>query len=146
MTLHLSQESIDKCLPSIKSYADYQIRFLIGYQRLSGGDLKGKAKRYGMSYKNSRNKVLNIVEELGINFLRTIGPNGLLEVWELGIKIPKNRSIVGLTKDDMKILQNAIQENNPSILFLGEYSSKISKNIFRMFLEDFELTKAMIKF
>jgi len=38
MTLHLSQESIDKCLPSIKSYADYQIRFLIGYQRLSGGE------------------------------------------------------------------------------------------------------------
>ena len=70
MTLHLSQESIDKVLPNIKERANYQRRFLLGYQRVSGGDLKGKANRYGLSYKTSRNKVFGLLHDAGIYFLQ----------------------------------------------------------------------------
>ena len=112
---------------------------------MSGGDLKGKANRYGLSYKTSRNKVFGLLHDAGIYFLHTTGQNGLREVFEVGIPIPKDCRINGLTKDDMNILRKSVIENNPSILFLGEYSSKTSQNIFKMFLEDFETAKHMIK-
>jgi len=118
MTLHLSQESIDKVLPNIKERANYQRRFLLGYQRVSGGDLKGKANRYGLSYKTSRNKVFGLLHDAGIYFLHTTGQNGLREVFEVGIPITKDCRINGLTKDDMNILRKSVIENNPSILFL----------------------------
>ena len=53
--------------------SDYQIGILTGRQCLSGADLKGKAKRFGLHYAKSRGAILSRVRAAGIAIREVIG-------------------------------------------------------------------------
>jgi hypothetical protein len=56
----------------------YQDAILDGTARISGADLKGKARKYGAHYKRSREAVVQRLMRAGIPTCVTRGPRGLL--------------------------------------------------------------------
>lgn len=60
----------------------YQKDILINIQKISGSDLKGKARRYSGSYLNSRYNLLKRVKESGATcYVVRHRKNGRLELW-----------------------------------------------------------------
>lgn len=54
----------------------YQLDFLGGYQAMSGGTLKGRAKSYGARYADSRRNLLDRLDAADIPWGEAIGANG----------------------------------------------------------------------
>ena len=55
---------------------DYQRAIVLGYARLSGSDLKGKARQYSSKYANSRRAILARMTAAGIPWMETKGERG----------------------------------------------------------------------
>lgn len=69
------KEKIQKC-----ARGHYQRRFLKGYQRVSCGDLKGKAKQYSVHYKISLKNLMKRIQDAGFDVQYIAGKHGALYV------------------------------------------------------------------
>jgi len=55
---------------------DYQRAIVLGQARLSGADLKGKARKFGARYAASRKAILSRMTDAGIPWAETRGEHG----------------------------------------------------------------------
>jgi hypothetical protein len=65
MSTHKLNHAIDTAISRLSPRQFYAADVIRGYQRWSGADLKGKAKRYGYGYFVQRNKAWRAFRESG---------------------------------------------------------------------------------
>ena len=58
----------------------YQLHVLLGYQAISGADLRGKARQYGARYKRSRRHLLARLQDNGVPVCVVRARNGKLNM------------------------------------------------------------------
>jgi hypothetical protein len=82
-TLELTAAERRAVLALIPARCSYQRRFAEGSQRLSGSDLKGKARRFAGQYMRSQRSVFDALDALNIAYVRVRGFRGATSVWSV---------------------------------------------------------------
>ena len=80
-TLELTASERAELLALIPARFTYQRRFASGWQRISGSDLKGKARKFGGKYMRSQRTVFDALAFLGVPLVQIRGFRGAVSIW-----------------------------------------------------------------
>lgn len=119
----MSDSEVDKALKVCRGC--YQRDIVLGYARVSGSDLRGKARKYGGMYRRSRENLFARMKAAGVQFAVILENRKLiLEFGERRIFLGKNRKKLSAHPDILAALVDATDtgQNYDEVRALAELS------------------------
>ena len=82
--LHVTREDMERVPDAAwNRWGRYQRDYVAGYYRVSGSDLRGRAKSYGPGYWRSRKAVERALEVAGVELVPVLGDQGQRSLWSV---------------------------------------------------------------